>query len=214
MDEVPEYACRVKGDGESWGRVLSMQGYGNAGSAPRTTGYRANSAGADGDDGDQLWRAFSTGRPYVASSPSAEAAARIVSNREAIVKDAMARKLGRWAHHRPAALARFVCNISVSHTCVSLTACRTGNAAKEPFESKEMDLGLRAVASALVSGSTSSLGGDARALGGALASHLVGRMCVPRDMGQPAGFTLRELARELGADELGDAANSAIRKYD
>ena len=53
MDEVPEYACRVKGDGESWGRVLSMQGYGNAGSAPRTTGYRANSAGADGDDGNE-----------------------------------------------------------------------------------------------------------------------------------------------------------------
>ena len=40
MDEVPEYACRVKGDGESWGRVLTMQGYGNAGNAPQTTGYR------------------------------------------------------------------------------------------------------------------------------------------------------------------------------
>lgn len=183
MDEVPEYACRVKGDGESWARVLSMQGYGNAGNAPKTTGYRAGAAGGDG--GENLWRTYSAARAYVAPSPAAEAAARIVSNREAIVKDAMARKLGR-----------------------------TGNAAKEPFSSDEVEVGLRAVASALLQGSASGLEGDARQLAGSLASHLVGRMCVPRDMGQPAGHTLRELARELGAEELGDAANSAIRKYD
>ena len=190
MDNVPEYACRVKGDGESWGRVLSMQGYGNAGRAPKTTGYRAQDAAGGGGGGGRdamegLWSAYSKSRPHVASSPAKEAAAKIVSNRQAIVKDAMARKLGS-----------------------------TGNAAKKPFTSDEIERGLRAVASALVNDGAASLQGEERALGGALASHLVGRMCVPRDMGQPAGFTLRELARELGAAELGDAANSAIRKYD
>ena len=45
-------------------------------------------------------------------------------------------------------------------------------------------------------------------------AHLVARMCVPRDMGLPAGFELRQLARQLDAEEEGAAGDSAIRKWD
>jgi hypothetical protein len=37
---------------------------------------------------------------------------------------------------------------------------------------------------------------------------------VPRDMGVPAGFELRQLARQLEADKMGQAGDSAIRKWD
>lgn len=160
-----------------------MQGYGNAGNAPRTTGYREASSGVD-DDGE-LWRAYEATRPHVAPSAAGEAAAKIVANREAIVKDALARKVGP-----------------------------TGGADETPYTEAEVDEGLRVVASALVDGED-SLGGESKELGAALASHLVGRMCVPRDMGLPAGFELRQLARQLGSEEQGDAANSgSVRKYD
>lgn len=179
MDEVPEYACRVKGDGESWGRVLTMQGYGNAGNAPQTTGYR-QSTGAGAVD---LWEAYAGHRPHVAPSPAEEAAARIVSNRAAIAADALARKMGAGGH----------------------------GASKAPYTAEQVDEGLRTVVGCLLGDEEGKAGGGG--LAASLASHLVGRMCVPRDMGTPAGFELRRLARELGAEEeQGDAASSGLRK--
>ena len=180
MDEVPEYACRVKGDGESWGRVLSMQGYGNMGNIPRTTGYLASSNG----DYASLWNEYAAERTYVADSAAGEAAARIVRNRVAIAKDAMSRKLG--------------CD---------------GPASKAPLAESEVDEGLRAVALALLDGEA-DLDIKQAQLAMTLSAHLVGRMCVPRDMGVPAGCELRELARRLGGEELGDRADSKINKYD
>ena len=171
MDMVPEYVCRVKGDGESWGRVLSMQGYGNAGNAPQTTGYRLQTGG--GADG--LWEAYLAERPYMAETAAKEAAVRIVGNREAIAKDALDRKLGR-----------------------------SGSAAKVPFTAPEVDVGLRAVSVALLDGCECEVlraEESARTLGAALSAYLVGRMCVPRDMGMPAGLALRELSVELGAPQ-------------
>lgn len=180
MDLVAAYTCRVKGDGESWGRVLTMQGYGNAGNAPRTTGYLTSTAGGNA----ALWGEYAAARPHVAESAAAEAAARIVGNRDAIVADARARKLGS-----------------------------DGPASKSPLSEVALDEGLRAVVLALLDGED-ILETEAAALAATLVTYLVGRMCVPRDMGLPAGFELRELARRMGGKELGDRANSAIRKYD
>ena len=77
---------------------------------------------------------------HVAASHAEEAAARIVSNRQAIVKDALARKVGS-----------------------------TGAAAKEPFSTAEVEEGLRAVSAALIDGEE-SLDADGRALAVALGS--------------------------------------------
>ena len=114
-----------------------------------------------------------------------------MSNRQAITKGAISHQLGQAVRgiEEPEAAAK-----------VRLTA-------------DEIDEGLRAVVSALLEGE-GVLKGEARALGGALASHLVRRMCVPRDMGKLSGLELRQLARCLGAEELGGGANSALRKWE
>ena len=90
MDKVPEYACRIKGDNISWARVLSMQGYGNSGKVPKTTGYVA---GSDTHSAT-LWDAYAGARPFVATDAAAEAAACIVRNRARIAKDALAHETG------------------------------------------------------------------------------------------------------------------------
>jgi len=181
MDSVPEYACRVKGDGESWARVLTMQGYGNAGSVPGTTDFIAEAAAGDAAG---LWSSFEGSRPHVAASAAEEAAARIVGNFPALVADATARKVGA-----------------------------SGSASADPFSADECDAGLRAVASALMEGD-GALDDEARGLAAALVSYLVGRMCVPRDMGVPAALALRRMATSLGGEDESDGGNSSIRKYD
>ena len=94
--ELPEYACRVRGEDESWRRVLAMQGYGNAGVTPSLVVNAA--AAGDGDravgDGGSVWDAYARDRqPHVAPSPAAQCAARVVHNREAITEDAVRRKV-------------------------------------------------------------------------------------------------------------------------
>jgi len=87
MRRVPAYGARVRGDSVSWRKVLSMAGYGNSGIAPVLTGDDGTTVGDDQSEGD--WDSFAAGRPHVASTPEAEAAARVVRNRAAIFRDAV-----------------------------------------------------------------------------------------------------------------------------
>ena len=96
MYAIPAYACRVKGDASSWRKVLNMAGFGNVGTPPTILSRidDANKAeqfasSIDGDDSSVglLWDEYSESRPFVAKSASAEAAATICRNREAIARD-------------------------------------------------------------------------------------------------------------------------------
>lgn len=90
MRQVPAYAARVRGDNVSWRKVLSMAGYGNAGVAPVLQPEDpSKKIILDTDEGD--WSLYASKRPYVASTPENEAAARVVRNREAIIADAVRR---------------------------------------------------------------------------------------------------------------------------
>ena len=92
--QAPAYACRVRGDFESWRRVLQMQGYGNLGRPPTL----ADMTEAAADPVVAVaWEAYAAeqakGGRLVAPSAAEEAAAVLVRNREAVAADAAARKL-------------------------------------------------------------------------------------------------------------------------
>eukprot|EP00930_Biecheleria_cincta_P087903 TRINITY_DN77142_c0_g1_i1.p1 TRINITY_DN77142_c0_g1~~TRINITY_DN77142_c0_g1_i1.p1 ORF type:complete len:272 (+),score=51.83 TRINITY_DN77142_c0_g1_i1:394-1209(+) len=90
MQQVPAYAARVCGDNVSWRKVLSMAGYGNSGVAPVLHPEDPSKQILhDTNSGD--WTNYASTRPYVASSPEKEAAARVVRNHDAIAADAIAR---------------------------------------------------------------------------------------------------------------------------
>ena len=95
--KVPAYACRVKGDASSWRKVLSMAGFGNAGMPPQVVSNMdqmirsAEIQAAEECIDVDLWTEYAASRPYVASSPGAQAALVITRNRNAIIKDMIKR---------------------------------------------------------------------------------------------------------------------------
>jgi glutathione S-transferase len=95
MDQIPEYACLVKGDAQSWAKVLTMHGYGNAGVVPDELTDRLDRVMTQPSHLDKvdarLWTTYAKNRPHVASTPHAHAALVMVRNRHAIVADAAKR---------------------------------------------------------------------------------------------------------------------------
>jgi glutathione S-transferase len=95
MDQIPVYACRVKGDAGSWRKVLKMAGFGNSGLPPaiqeniESRVHTAEVAAAEQAIDWKVWGDYSSSRPFVADTPHGEAAAVIVRNRFAIVKDTL-----------------------------------------------------------------------------------------------------------------------------
>ena len=99
--QVPAYACRVKGDAASWRKVLTMAGFGNAGVPPnirqqmdeRIAVEEADACAllADGQRISSLWHDYASSRPFVASSPAAQAALIVTGNRDKIVADLLKR---------------------------------------------------------------------------------------------------------------------------
>jgi glutathione S-transferase len=93
MDAIPVYACRVKGDAGSWRKVLKMAGFGNSGVPPavaKNIESRINTVEVElarQAIDCELWKEYASNRPYVASTPHREAAAVILRNRQALVKD-------------------------------------------------------------------------------------------------------------------------------
>lgn len=97
--KVPAYACRVTGNPSSWRKVLTMAGYGNAGVPPDVVGrmdYLAEEESKPQTNEERsrdqgLWDEYRSTRPFLANTPSAEAGRVLLSNREAIVVDALKR---------------------------------------------------------------------------------------------------------------------------
>lgn len=183
MDEqVPAYACRVKGDASSWRKVLGMAGFGNMGNVPDDVLTRmeleadrtAVLSTAESQRQQELWDAYRAGRTHLAQSPAAEAAATIVRNREAIVRDAARR-----------------CN--TDHTWRS----------KLPPTTEATDAALRGLASSLLderNDNNSEVAGDNNDdYVGVLASFLDERMCVPRDMGALSAAAVKRCRHRLAA---------------
>ena len=94
--QVPVYACKVRGDPSSWRKVLTMAGFGNAGSVPDLVASRMNELGtSEGDplselqekEEQDLWETYAATRPYLTASAREEAAATLVRNREAVARD-------------------------------------------------------------------------------------------------------------------------------
>mmetsp|Transcript_122 Transcript_122/g.188 ORF Transcript_122/g.188 Transcript_122/m.188 type:complete len:471 (+) Transcript_122:73-1485(+) len=91
---VPAYACRVKGDASSWRKVLTMAGFGNAGLPPQVQGNMEEIQVWEASTAKEtihvdLWNTYASTRPYVAETPSAEAALIMTQNKDAILRDTL-----------------------------------------------------------------------------------------------------------------------------
>jgi glutathione S-transferase len=170
MDQIPSYACRVKGDASSWRKVLSMAGFGNAG-VPVQIGTnmdeiaRQEAVNAESKIDQGLWKDYSSSRPYLAATPEAEAASMMTRNREAISVDIL-KRAGRsvWKGL--------------------------------PTTESNLDKALRAMVCVLIESDTDA---ESTVEVAALAGFLDERMCVPRDMGAMSASAIKKIAWELSA---------------
>ena len=104
MDQLPVYKCRIKGDAQSWRKVLFVDPWWPSADIwhPRdTVGPKgelklsdeeiyANFGAMDGDLDANMWDEYCSTRPYVeAKGPEMEAAATLIRNQIAIVQDAV-----------------------------------------------------------------------------------------------------------------------------
>ena len=179
MEALPAYACRVEGDAASWRKVLSMAGYGNAGTPTRVLGRMDEAAAIEAYGGAQrvsqpIWAEFAQGRAYVAPTAAAEAAATIVRNRDDILADAAKRNALADGVDADAALRAVACLLA------STAAAAAAEEVEEVDDEEAMRLGC------------SSTAGVSQ-----MASFLDARMCVPRDMGAPCAAELKSLAAKL-----------------
>jgi glutathione S-transferase len=177
MQEVPAYACRVRGDDESWRRVLEMQGYGNAGRAP-TLLERASAAEEDREASVSRWRTHAAARgDSTARSAAEECAAILVRNREAVASDAAARR---------------VATAEVVDVGMRAVAKMLADEGKDTVASADDH-------AAPAADPVASIEPSVREAASIVAQHLEKRLCVPRDMGMPAALSLRALAAALEA---------------
>jgi glutathione S-transferase len=178
MDQIPVYACRVKGDASSWRKVLTMAGFGNAGLPPAIQGnmqdlvkIEQGMAAASTIDLD-IWKVYASTRPYVsAKSPHADAASIIARNRQAILQDTLKRATtAPW------------------------------NQRGLPETNEQADKALRALAAILLQVHPKEqhdvIANQVDGLA-TVASFLDERMCVPRDMGAMSAATIKTLSHEL-----------------
>ena len=169
MDNIPCYACRVKGNSSSWRKVLNMAGFGNGGAPPLVSSRIQDSDKIDLEvaqtiEGNDLWEAFHSTRPYLASSPGKEAASVLLTNRDAIMQD---------------------------------TLKRAGLSLRELGEEK-IDVSMRALAEICSTDQEliDDIDFILEAVDGVgdLATFLDSRMCVPRDMGSLSAIVFKRIA--------------------
>ncbi len=160
---VPVYGCKVRGDPSSWRKVLTMAGFGNAGNVPDlvasrmdelTESEKAPLSEAEEKAEQELWETFSSTRPYVAASAREEAAAVLVRNRQAIIKDAA-------KNCKDSSLASDE-KLEEAMRSLSVVLCGESKFSESTIEACE-----------------EACGAEFRSL----AAYLDERMCVPRDMG-------------------------------
>jgi glutathione S-transferase len=177
MDQIPEYACRVRGDAQSWAKVLAMHGYGNAGAPVEVTDrlhlLRTRPESLVNVDLN-VWRAYAESRQDVAqSSPYEHAALILVRNRRALSVDA----LKRIANVTPDEVDRSLRGLA--QYLIALGSDSSFSSAPNETSHKE------------------AVGRDVLRM----AQFLSDRMCVPRDMGSMPASCVREIAMSASADD-------------
>lgn len=188
MDQIPVYACRIKGDAPSWRKVLFVDPWWPKPDLwhPRdTVGPKGELRLSEQEccqvyDGasiypfpTNIWTEYSTSRPFVSpNGPGSEAAQIIIRNQLSIRKDAM-----KWFEENgyickeedaDAALRTVVLLLSLSD-CQNLSS---KNAAILKSSAEEENVSLMLL-------------------------YLDSRICVPRDVGAPSAATIRQLASIL-----------------
>lgn len=174
MDQIPVYACRVKGDASSWRKVLTMAGFGNAGLPPDIDQNMQDLQDKELKEAkncirQNLWDKYKEGRGHVAETPAAEAAQIITRNREAIIADTFKRA----------------------------TMDRKWKQTDLPSTPTDVDETLRELVDVLLNDDGDLLTNASRRAVGSLAAFLDERMCVPRDMGAMPAATIKVLAWNL-----------------
>lgn len=175
-ESIPAYSCKVQGDPSSWRKVLTMAGYGNAGSVPTVISERMVEANAreslpisneEQEKQQTIWNAFVKDRPYMAASPSKEAASVLIRNKDMILPDIQKRRSAKLVEQ----------NL--------------------PDDNEELDIIMRALATVLSEDmfdvdvfGQHKLRNDVIEL----AAYLDQRMCVPRDMNRLSAASIKRLA--------------------
>lgn len=172
MDQIPVYACRIKGDASSWRKVLTMAGFGNAGLPPSIEQnmqervlWEETEAKKCIDQG--LWEEYQEklqgdGYNTIANSPYWDVATIITQNRGPIIKDAQKRM----------DMDESVLDAALSGLVTRLVEC-DGDTFPLYLEGEDMAI-TEQVAK--------------------IAAYLDDRMCVPRDMGAMSASVLKTVA--------------------
>lgn len=137
MDALPCYSCRVKGRGETWRRVLRAH-------HPDLDLTDASAAEPPIDvptkksfKPDKIWSRYADEKPYLASTPAGEAAARIVRDRDTIAEAAStACGAARLSDESADAALRELCDALVSSDggdpdAVAMAAAKLSGDARE-----------------------------------------------------------------------------------
>lgn len=176
VETLDFYSCRVQGDASSWRKVLTMAGFGNAGNVPSLVSDRMEQLDREErapltDEAKQieyeLWDNYRAKRPWMACTPSSEAAATLIRNREAIIKDISSRNGSSATDKLPSSQAeldeamRTLANLLINENMTT--------------EAQKSDIANIKEAQAL-------------------AAFLDERMCVPRDMGRISAACIKRLA--------------------
>ena len=171
MDNVPAYACRVKGDAGSWRKVLTMAGFGNAGLPPNISEtmeermIKEEELEAKSCINQKIWDEFRSTACYpVPKSPYIDAATIMIRNHKAIVKDTT-KRLGDYTEQEV--------DLSLQVLVKQLLQWHDNDDKKILVDGKNKDI----VAN--------------------LAAFLDERMCVPRDMGAQSAATIKKLSIAL-----------------
>ena len=187
MDQLPAYACQVKGNASSWRKVLLMAGFGNAGMVPPQITqnvqdqehaeqqkldhpWTSSTSSTSTTTDMALWQAYASTRPHVAVTPRAHVAQIICRNRHALVTDTLKQQ-----------------------------ARGNTNSDAVPSTEDDLDETLRELVQVLLDEDEdgSTLTNHSRLTVGAMASFLLHRMCVPRDMGAVPAASLQQVAWQL-----------------
>lgn len=174
---VPVYSCQVKGDASSWRKVLTMAGFGNAG-VPLDVSKRMSDAKYEEaralsiDEKERiqsLWEKYCMSRPWMATSPAAEAASVMTRNRSAIMKDIEKRAV--ISHPLLAECTQD--GVDVAMRAMVCLLCQ------DDLDFRDCELNTRCM----------SYKEDIVLV----ATYLDDRMCVPRDMGCLSAAALKRL---------------------
>jgi glutathione S-transferase len=190
---VPAYLARIKGDPHTWRLALAGAG-GGAVAAPHDGRPPADAdwlrAAAPPNRPDGVWAthaARAAGRAPPAATARAEAAARLVGNRRAVLDDACA-ALGLAPGPGPDRAA-----VDAVLRAAAALLASDGPAAAGDADRRAVEL---LAAAGLLGGGGADADGRRR-LAAAAAVHVGDRVCVPRDMGLLPAAELRDALASL-----------------